>query len=442
MDADIELDDWQKEVLEHKGHFLLCTGRQVGKTTIMARKAAEYMTKNKNSKIIIVSLTEDQAKLIIVMILDYLQRNYKSYLKVKAKDRPTQNRITLNNGAVALARPVGNTGDAVRGFTGDVLIIDEASRMPELAFTAAKPTLASTGGELWICSTPFGKEGYFWECFKNESNRFKVFHVSTEEVYTNRKIAGRWTEHRRTEALNFLAGEQKDMSRLQYGQEYLGLFMDDINRLFSDDIIQQSCILPQPKSIVHKRDHFLGVDVARLGGDETTFEIIAKINEDYYEHVYNLTQQYTLLTTTADKIVGLHEVYNFPRDGIGIDTTGVGAGVFDMLLREEKVRRSIVSIENAKRSLRHDVDNPKVKGLLKTDMYMNMLSMLEKGQLKLLDDEKVRLSLQSVQYEYDKDTHGLTKLKIYGTYTHIVEGLVRACWLAKEKRLNIWITSF
>ena len=141
----MKLDDWQKEVLKYDGDILLNTGRQVGKTTIFSIKAAEYMIKHKNSRIVVVSLTEDQAQLIIVMILSYLEKKYPNLIGIK-KNKPTKSRINLINGSNVISRPVGNTGDAIRGFTGDVLIVDEASRMPEMMWKAAKPTLLTTGG--------------------------------------------------------------------------------------------------------------------------------------------------------------------------------------------------------------------------------------------------------------------------------------------------------
>jgi len=121
----MQLDPWQKDVLDAKGNLLLCTGRQVGKTTIFSRKAADYMLKHPNSKIIVVSLTEDQAQLIIIMILTYLEQNHKHTVG-KGKFKPTKSSITLVNKSKVIARPVGNTGDAIRGFTGDILIVDEA----------------------------------------------------------------------------------------------------------------------------------------------------------------------------------------------------------------------------------------------------------------------------------------------------------------------------
>ena len=183
----IALDDWQKEVLNYKGDFLLCTGRRVGKTQIMAIKAAERMIAKPKTQIVIASLTEDQAKLIIVMILDYLERNFKKFV-AKGKNKPTQSKITLTNGSTALARPVGTTGDGLRGFQGNVLILDEVSRFNEFIMIAATPILLTTGGEIWMCSTPFGKTGYFWKKFneaynlKLEDARFKVFYKTSPDV--------------------------------------------------------------------------------------------------------------------------------------------------------------------------------------------------------------------------------------------------------------------
>ena len=130
----LELDDWQKEVLDYDGDLLLCTGRQVGKTLVFAIKAGKYMVEHPDSHIIVASITEDQAELMIIMTLDYLQKNYKPYLK-KAK-KATKTGIWLNNKSSMIARPVGNTGDSLRGFTGDVLILDENSRMNELIMMA------------------------------------------------------------------------------------------------------------------------------------------------------------------------------------------------------------------------------------------------------------------------------------------------------------------
>jgi len=441
--SSLVLDKWQKEILSHKGSFILCSGRQVGKTTIMAIKAAEYLINNPGSRIIVVSLTEDQAKLIIVMILDYLEQNYKPYLKVKKKDKPTQSRITLNNKSSVIARPVGNTGDAVRGFTGDVLIIDEAARMPELAFAAGKPVLLTTGGEIWMCSTPAGKKGYFWESWNNaklgKTDRFKIWHISSEEIIYNRPVNESWSKEKREDRIKFLEQEKEDMSELEYGQEYLGQFMEDLMRYFSDEWIDKVCT-EKPEQKFTDRDYFLGVDIARLGGDESAFEIIRKVNKENLIHVYNETAVKKLTTWTEERIIQLDRLYNFKKIYIDAGAGSLGVGIFDHLLNKDQTKRKIEAINNRKIVL--DREGKSKQKLLKEDLYNNLKALGEKGHLKLLDDEKVRLSLRSIQYEFIKKEKGFSQLRIFGNYAHITEGLIRAAWCSKEKNLNMMISSF
>lgn len=428
------LDKWQREVLEHKGHFLLCTGRQVGKTTIMSIKAAKYMLEHQNSKIIIISLTEDQAKLIIVMILSYFEKYHRNKIQ-KGKNKPTQSRIYLKNGSSCIARPVGNTGDAVRGFTGNVLIIDEASRMPELVFTSGKPTLLTTAGEIWICSTPYGKNGYFWEAYQNKNNRYKIFQISSEEVIRNRKTSESWTEKQRKEALDFLENEKKDMSQTQYGQEYLGLFLDDLRQFFPDELIDKVCIRKRNVKIKNGKN-YLGVDIARMGNDESTFEIITEINDNYH-HQENIVTTKTLTTETERRILNLSQIWKARKVGLDAGAGTLGVSILDHLL-ETKIRNKVIALNN--RAIATDkTEKPKFQRLLKEDMYFNLLSMMESNEIQLLDDENVGLSLKSVQFEFVKTTSSQTKTRIFGNYTHIVEGIIRAAWLAKkEKSLNLW----
>lgn len=431
------LDPWQQEILNYEGDILLCTGRQVGKTTIFSIKAAEYMVKHEKAKIIIVSLTEDQAKLIIIMILDHLEKNYREMIKKDPKHKPTQNKITLKNGSTAIARPVGNTGDAVRGFTGDVLIIDEASRMPELTFVASKPTLMTTAGKIWMCSTPFGKKGYFYECFQNKENRFKVWHISSVEVMNAREINEHWTQTKKEKSLKFLEEEHRGMSEIAFGQEYLGLFLDELRQFFEDELIRSRMVLKRP-DIRNKEGFFvMGCDIARLGGDQSTFEIIEKKKERFY-HRENIARSKILTTETEREIIALTQLWGISKIGIDAGAGTLGVSILDHLLEEEETKRKVIAMNN--RLITYDRDNQRKQKLQMEDFYDNLKSMLEKGELDLLDDEEVFLSLKSVQFEIANPEDTTAKMRIFGTFTHIAEGLVRAAWLAKkEKPLNFQI---
>jgi len=423
------LDDWQKEILDYDGNILLCTGRQVGKTTIMAIKAAEYMIKHKGSKIIIVSLTEDQAKLIIVMILDYIEKHYSKDI-ASGRDKPTQNKITIKNGSSALARPVGNTGDAVRGFTGDVLIIDEAARMPALAFQAAMPVLLTTAGQIWMCSTPFGKTGYFYKSFLNKE-RYKVWHKNSEEVINNREISKDWSQEKKDKAIEFLRQEKHDMTGLQYGQEYLAMFLDDLRRFFDDDLIMNCCRITRPESCI-REDNYMGVDLARMGNDESSFEILHVLEDGKIRQIENITTKKKMTTETELQITELARVFNCLKVGIDAGSGTLGVGIYDHLLDSE-LKRKVVAMNNRQISLTRNEKN--MQRIFKEDMYDNLKAMMEHHEILLLDDENLCTSLRSIQFQFNKDEAVReNRVSIFGNYSHIAEGLIRAAWLAKKER--------
>jgi hypothetical protein len=117
----------------------------------------------------------------------------------------------------------------------------------------------------------------------------------------------------------------------------------------------------------------------------------------------------------------------------------LGVSIYDHLLEEDSTKRKIVAINNASRAI--DRFGKVTSKLLKEDLYNNLKNLMEKGHIKLLNDEKLRLSLRSMQYEFISRQHQKSQLRIFGDYSHLAEALVRAAWSAKEKDINIWIRS-
>lgn len=428
---EIKLDKWQEEVDVAKGDILLCTGRRVGKTYIMAKKGVDRMVKHPKTPIIVMSLTEDQAMIINTMALNYLKEAYP-----KEGYSATMKKILLDNGSEMICRPAGDTGEGVRGFEGGVLIVDEASRMKKLFWLAARPILLTTNGDLWMCSTPFGKQGYFWDRFndsyilKKPDARFKTFYISTEEVIKNRPISESWTQKQKDGAIRILAEDKKEMSEMEYGQEYLGLFLDELRQFFKDELIKKVMVLDRELVSSPLSSLYLGVDIARMGRDESTFEILRQSGKRL-THIENIVTKKKLLTETAQKIIDLDTIYNFGRKAIGIDDAGLGAGVFDILMKSDQIKRKVIGLNNASRPIDRDGKTTK---LLKELMYTNFLAIMERGEIQLLKDDEIRVSLESVQYEYKNG-----KLYIFGEKTHIVEGLVRSAYCAENKSLNIYV---
>jgi hypothetical protein len=408
----MELDPWQKTILESDTDIVVRSGRQVGKSTIIAKKAADYALKNSEKTILIIASVERQAYLLFEKVLNEIwEHNYKSICK--GKDRPTKHKIQLTNGSTIYCLPTGMSGYGIRGYTVDLLIADEAAFIPEAVWTAVTPMLSVTGGKKILISTPFGKGGYFYDCFNDDN--YTKFHISSEDCERIPK--------------EFLERERKRMTKLQFAQEYLGEFVDELRQYFPTELIQKICILQTAPTI--SGNTFLGVDVARQGGDESVLVSLDRKDKSLNQIDLEVSAN-SYLTDTARLIKKLDSNRNFKK--IYIDDGGMGVGVFDYLLEEEQVKRKIVAINNASRSL--DVkETPQRKRLMKEDLYSNLLGLMERGEIQLYDNEELKQSLKSVQYEYSEDG----TIKIFGNYTHITEAIIRAAWCVKDKSLNIWI---
>lgn len=438
---DIRLDDWQKEFLKCETDKILCTGRQVGKSEVCSMDAAEFATTNAEKTILIIAPTERQAFALFEKTLSRIIHKNKQLIKM-GKDQPTKTRIILKNKTKIYCLPTGLAGTGIRFLTIDRLYIDEASRVPDEVLAAVTPMLLTTGGKIIMLSTPAGAAGFFYHVWRNKDNAYDSyarFSINSEEVMTKRPIGPIWTEKRREFALAHLDREKRRMSNREYAQEYLGEFIDDLIKFFPDWLIAKCCL--GHKKVYPDAKHYLGVDIARMGEDQTTYEVIARIDEKTFYHEESIirTKQYT--TETEKQIIQLDNNWKFTEIGIDAGSGSLGVGVFDHLIDiTSPVKRKVIPLNN--RWIALDLEGKKTQKVQKEDFYNNLRGMMERGELILLNDDEVIASLQSVQYEYILNQRGFSQLRIFGNYTHIVEGLIRAAWLAKKnKSLNLWASS-
>ena len=419
------LDPWQIKYIEttDRNCFLLC-GRQSGKTAAMSIKFGKLAATKKNEIIMMIAETEKQAYNLFFKTLTYLEAIYPHKIE-RGKFAPTKHLIHLTNGSVIMCYAAGLTGSGLRTFTLTRLVIDEAAPMAREIFIATMPMLSVTGGLMDLSSTPRGKLGFFYDASKRED--FEHFYISAEDCPRHSK--------------RYLEAQKAVMSKLEYAQEYLAQFLDDLRRVYSDALLIRQCIMKRRNTIIPKRKYYLGSDIAGLGKDLSTYEALDKISRENIEHVENQTTRKLLTFETTRHIIGLENQYKFKNIGIDSSAGGGGFGVFSELLNENSTKRKTIGLDNASRDL--DEDGEKSTKLLKVDMHLNMVSQMEKGILKLLDDEDLIQSLKSVQYEYVQKEGQKTVLRIFGNDTHIAEGLIRATWCAtKDKSLKVFARTF
>lgn len=434
----MELDDWQKEILEDESKYiLLCKGRQIGGTTVFAEKAAKWMLEKK-SRLLVGSITEDQAKLVILMVYDIIYKTNPKLIK-KGKDKPTQDRIKLTNGAEIRSRAVGTLGDGFRGFTADVNWLNEGASWSELAIVAIMPTLLTTGGSIWVDSTPKGmylpngEKRWFYKAYENQGNRWKVYYKNSRDVIKNRKITEEWTESRREASIKLLEDQEKEMSQLMFGQEYLGLFQEELLNFFPDELIEELCT-EEKADKSEALDYYLGADIG-VKQDPTIIAIGGTNGEKLLQTELikmkpNGKEIYT--TTITDRILQEKRLWDTTKEFI--DGAGVGYGVYSELKNSE-ARYSVVDLESSSKSV--SKDDKKKKKIMQSDMYHNLKVLMERRKIKFLKDDELKASLRGIQREVDENG----KEFFSGRNNHIAEALVRLAWCMQEKSLKLQVFS-
>ena len=433
----LTLDPWQTKYINTTGNCFLLCGRQSGKTAAASIKFGKRAATKPKSIILMIAYTEKQAYSLFFKTLMYLEAKHPNLI-IRGKKGPTKHIINLTNGSIIKCYAAGVSGDGLRGETITDLVVDEAAAMDRDVFTAITPMISITGGNIDILSTPRGKEGYFYECSLRDD--YTKFYVSAEDCPRHTP--------------EYLASERASMSELQYAQEYLAMFLDELKRVFSDAWIKKVCTITHntptdtktprfpPKlntpitslpaqNPQKNRDYFLGMDIARMGEDESTFECLDGTDTENVTQIFREVTKKQLLTETARKTIRLNEKWDFNK--IGIDDGMMGVGVLDILLEHPDTKNKVVALNNAKRDIDAEEGH---KPLLKEDMYTNLLVGGENNKIHLLNNDELILSLKSIQWEF---TNG--KVKISGSDSHETEGVIRGYYLIKDKGLKCFIHS-
>jgi hypothetical protein len=209
------VDSWQRKVLTSTSpRLLLLCSRGAGKSQVSAALALRTALLTPASLILILSPTERQSGEFALKVFDMYD----------AADRPvppvkrTELQLWLSNGSRVIALP-GNER-TVRTYNGArMLLIDEASRVPDDLYRSVRPMLGVSRGRLVALSTPFGKRGWFWKEWFGEEAWERV-KVTAEECPRL--------------SAEFLAEEWRVQGERWFSQEYLVQFGDMIQSYFSE----------------------------------------------------------------------------------------------------------------------------------------------------------------------------------------------------------------
>jgi hypothetical protein len=257
-------DEQQSRVLDSQADrvILNCT-RQWGKSTVCAAKAVHLACNEPNALILIASPSARQSAEFVRKASAFLRK-----LGIRPRgDGDNEISLLLPNNA----RIVGIPGieATVRGFSSvSLLLIDEASRVPDELYRALRPMLAVGGGSLWLLSTPYGKRGFFYNEWTNGSEwtRFRIPAPDCPRI-----------------PAAFLEQERRALGPRYFSQEYLCEFHATNDALFNESQVRRA-ITPEVDVLSHtepgattvlRREYFIGVDLGQRR-DRTAIAVIER----------------------------------------------------------------------------------------------------------------------------------------------------------------------
>lgn len=221
---DVRLDPWQtRQVSAPGGSRVIClVHRQAGKTTGGSIGVAHTMIyRSPGSTSLVLAPTQKQSAEFVRRLRGNL---------VKAGHKLTVDNtfgVEIENGSRCLALP-GQDDAGIRGLTisGGDLVIDEAARVDDRLYDAARPMLIRHAqiARLILLSTAWAKDGFFYRVWsdgdprdwiKIEANIDECSHIAPEDIERERRA----------------------MPETVFAREYMNQFDALESRFFSPDSI-------------------------------------------------------------------------------------------------------------------------------------------------------------------------------------------------------------
>ena len=218
--AGLNPDPWQADLLRSRSRqmILLCS-RQAGKSTSTSILALHEALYREVSLVLLLSPSLRQSQELFRKVKDAYAR-LTDPCPVREESAL---RLELENESRIICLPGKEA--TIRGFSGvSLLVVDEASRVPDELYQAVRPMLAVSGGRIILLSTPFGKRGFFHQSWEQGG---KAWHKAKITAYDCPRIPKDWLDE-----------ERRTIGEWWFAQEYLCEFVDTIDQVFRYEDVQ------------------------------------------------------------------------------------------------------------------------------------------------------------------------------------------------------------
>jgi phage FluMu gp28-like protein len=278
-------------------------------------KTIYFVDNNPNVTVLISSPSLRQSMIMFDCISMFVFSS--SYLHNKVI-RATRTQIQFENGSCIIALPCSE--HMLRGYTANMVILDEASWIPENIITQILfPMLSTTDGYAIFLSTPWDRNHFFYRAFCNPN--YSVHKVKSCECPLIKP--------------EFLQEMRLNMTKDAYMTDYEAEFVDAFNSFFPKDLISECVAVAQKleldyytslESPIQKGEYYGGVDLGKL--QDSSVISILKREDDLLKLMY--VCQFPLESSYSNVIGSLVAAdRKFGFRSLVVDQTGVGEPVLE-----------------------------------------------------------------------------------------------------------------
>ena len=173
----LEPDPWQRAVLEStQTRLLLNCSRQAGKSTVVALLGLAEAIYIGGTRVLLLSRSFRQSTELFRIVINFYLR-----LGSPMQERRTAHELQLKNLSEIVCLPCKE--ETIRGYSNvSLLVIDEAARVPDNLYRAVRPMLAVSRGRLICLSTPYGKRGFFHDCWAHGGEDWTRIEVPASQI--------------------------------------------------------------------------------------------------------------------------------------------------------------------------------------------------------------------------------------------------------------------
>ncbi len=197
--------------------------RQSGKSFIVGGYVLFKAITSPNYSIIIVSPTQNQSGELYEKVR-YMAASNPVVNKLIVKS--TQTEMKFANGSRIISLPCGPEGRTIRGYTGNIIILEESGHLEDqIVNTVIIPMIAATNGQIIKIGTPWTRNHFYRSCF--EDKNYTVISIGWQEVVKE----GQYTQ-------SFIDEQKIQLLDIEFRTEYNAEFIDDAMSFFPTSILE------------------------------------------------------------------------------------------------------------------------------------------------------------------------------------------------------------